>query len=132
MRKYMPGPHSRFLEDVSSIANLRSFVSSRQSEASLNNAFNGAVAMLADFRDKHIKLVTRYIIMPSRNPKKLDAAKAQKMSGMNIATASSEMSKVQALGMSQGMGLYGTGGTQLIPFLKQTRDETMNTALQGS
>lgn len=132
MRNYMPGQHKDFLEAVTATTNIRSYVSSRPLEVSLNEAFNSAVAQLAGFRDKHIKLVTRYIVTPSRNPLKNASELHKSGSGTNIATASDKLvvdGKVKAAVEAQAPGLYGTGGTQLIPFLQQTRDETRDTAV---
>ncbi|TAQ88660.1 hypothetical protein B7494_g3032 [Chlorociboria aeruginascens] len=116
MRKYMPRPHAQFLEGIEKSANIRQYVLENTADVALNEAFNYAVDELALFRDRHLRLVTRYIVLPSRNPRPSESSKT---SGMNIATASD---KIAAKSDSSGPGLYGTGGTQLIPFLKQTRD----------
>jgi len=116
MRKYMPGPHSRFLYDVEAIANIRDYVDSHQHNAPLLNAYNEAVASLSGFRDKHIQLVTRYIILPSR------MAKPDRSSNrIDLATSSTKL----ACGKASIQELVGTGGTKLMPFLKTSRDETM-------
>jgi indoleamine 2,3-dioxygenase len=116
MRKYMPGPHSRFLYDIEAIANIRDYVDSRQHNAPLLNAYNEAVASLSGFRDKHIQLVTRYIILPSR------MAKPDRSSNrVDLATSSTKL----ACGKASIQELVGTGGTKLMPFLKTSRDETL-------
>ncbi|KHN95177.1 Indoleamine 2,3-dioxygenase subfamily [Metarhizium album ARSEF 1941] len=94
MRRYMPGPHARFLADVSRVANVRQFVQDNRSNRQLCLAYDACLAMLSAFRDKHIAIVTRYIITPSREAR------------------------------------TGTGGTALIPFLKQARDETGEPAVE--
>lgn len=66
MRSYMPGSHRRFLQDVSSVANLREYVQSQRSNRSLSIAYDACLAMLRSLRDKHIQLVSRYIIVKSR------------------------------------------------------------------
>jgi indoleamine 2,3-dioxygenase len=116
MRQYMPGPHARFLEDVESIANIRSYVDSHQEDDALLAAFNNAVAALSNFRDKHIALVTRYIIIPSRMGKPVGAIKRR-----DIASLSTKMAQEEP----QTRELVGTGGTKLIPFLRTSRDETI-------
>jgi indoleamine 2,3-dioxygenase len=119
MRKYMPGPHRRFLDDVEAIANIRSFVARQGSNVALTIAFNDAVKALGAFRDKHIALVTRYIVIPSRMPKP-DNGVIRK----DIASASTKMALE-----AQTQELRGTGGTKLIPFLRTSRDETNETAV---
>jgi indoleamine 2,3-dioxygenase len=120
MRLYMPGPHARFLNDVESIANIRSYVDSHRDDIELLSAFNEAVAALSGFRDKHIALVTRYIIIPSRMPKP-----ASSIDRRDIASASTKLAKEEP----QTKELVGTGGTKLIPFLRTSRDETLETTV---
>ncbi|CAO2653838.1 Nn.00g105710.m01.CDS01 [Neocucurbitaria sp. VM-36] len=115
MRLYMPGPHARFLDEVEAIANIRAFVDSHQENLELLAAFNEAVAALSRFRDKHIALVTRYIIIPSRMGKPRGVVNRR-----DIASASTML----ALKKPQTQDLVGTGGTTLIPFLRTSRDET--------
>jgi indoleamine 2,3-dioxygenase len=120
MRQYMPGPHARFLEDVEAIANIRAYVDSHRDNLELLTAFNEAVSALSAFRDKHIALVTRYIIIPSRMAKPANLIKRR-----DIASASTEM----AFEKPQTQELVGTGGTKLIPFLRTSRDETSEAAV---
>ncbi|PSN70151.1 Indoleamine 2,3-dioxygenase [Corynespora cassiicola Philippines] len=120
MRRYMPGPHARFLDDIEATANIRSYVDSHQDNAELLKAFNNAVAALSGFRDKHIALVTRYIVIPSRagKPPHITARK-------DIASMSTKMASEKP----QTQELVGTGGTKLIPFLRTSRDETSEAAV---
>ncbi|KAK7184401.1 hypothetical protein DPSP01_011091 [Paraphaeosphaeria sporulosa] len=120
MRKYMPGPHRRFLDDVEAISNIRSFVASQERNVALTVAFNDAVKALGAFRDKHIALVTRYIVIPSRMPKP-----ERGVIRKDIASASTKMALE-----AQTQELRGTGGTKLIPFLRTSRDETNETAVE--
>lgn len=60
--------------------------------------------------------MTRYIILPSRK-----AAVTPSVGGLNLAVASSNIKSPK--------GLSGTGGTELMPFLKQSRNETKETTL---
>lgn len=119
MRRYMPGPHARFLDDIEAIANIRDYVDNHQDQTELVAAFNEAVAALGAFRDKHIALVTRYIIIPSRMGKP-----ANTVNRRDIASASTKMALE-----AQTQELRGTGGTKLIPFLRTSRDETCETAI---
>ncbi|KIN00586.1 hypothetical protein OIDMADRAFT_146019 [Oidiodendron maius Zn] len=115
MRKYMPRGHRLFIEQVESESNIRDYVQQFSVEEDIMTAYNTAVSRLAAFRDIHIQIVARYIIAPSRKP-------LQSLSdGVNIATVSSNRSSMT--------GLSGTGGTELMPFLKQSRDETRETTL---
>ncbi|CAA9956892.1 Indoleamine 2-3-dioxygenase family protein [Pyrenophora teres f. maculata] len=118
MRGYMPGPHARFLDNVQAIANIRNYVECHPENKDLLSAFNEAIAALSAFRDKHIALVTRYIIIPSRMGKPTTAIKRR-----DIASASTKM----AAEKPKTQELVGTGGTKLIPFLRTSRDETSET-----
>ena len=131
MRSYMPGPHRRFLEYVSRIANIREYVESRKSDRALSIAYDACLAMLRSLRDKHIQMVSRYIIVKSResrsHSRSLSPREAPKM--QNLATASAEVSQQSTRPGSKK--LRGTGGTALIPFLKQARDETGEPAIDA-
>lgn len=113
VRSYMPGPHRRFLEHVSKMGSLREFVqipSTDRHHKQLQRVYQAATRALSDFRNKHLQIVTRYIIVPSRMQAVGNA--------INLATASTQSHK------HTEVDLTGTGGTALVPFLKQTRDET--------
>jgi indoleamine 2,3-dioxygenase len=135
MRRYMPGPHRRFLEHVERVANLRDFVSAHAEEnAALRTAYDACLAMLRAFRDAHIRIVSRYIIAKSRagHPSSAGAGAAR----LNLASASSKTaaSASDSAGAAASAGLRrlrGTGGTALIPFLKQARDETGEPAIDA-
>jgi indoleamine 2,3-dioxygenase len=102
MRGYMPGSHRRFLEALTRVSNLREFVSEfpRTDEGeALREAYDACLAGLRRFRDIHIQIVSRYILIPS--------------------------SKASSVKRPNPGGETGTGGTQLMPFLKQVREETM-------
>lgn len=108
MRDYMPGPHRDFLNHMDKISNVRDYVMTSASGPDVMDAYNLAVQRLREFRDIHIQIVVKYVVIPSRKvPEK-------QPDGMNLAVASTN-DKSQ---------LRGTGGTELMPFLKQSRDET--------
>ncbi|XMA14558.1 hypothetical protein WAI453_007349 [Rhynchosporium graminicola] len=113
MRDYMPGGHRAFLSEMESIVNIRAYAEST-SVSEVTEAYNLAVKELELFRSVHIQVVTRFIITPSR----------QKVPnvhpGLNLAIASSNKETKE---------LSGTGGTRLLPFLKQSRDETREATL---
>lgn len=110
----MPGGHRIFLKKMEEIINIRDYAEST-SIAEVTEAYNLAVKELELFRGIHIQVVSRFIIIPSRkkNP--------NTHSGLNLAVASSNT--------EQKKELHGTGGTQLLPFLKQSRDETKEATL---
>ncbi|RYO94664.1 hypothetical protein DL766_007958 [Monosporascus sp. MC13-8B] len=123
VRSYMPEPHRRFLQHVSRMDSLRDFalrsaVSDEQRR--VRQSFQAATTALAEFRSKHMQMVTRYIIVPSRRQVETES--------VNLAAASTRASS----GKVRGAGLTGTGGTALIPFLRQTRDETLQAGMSPS
>ncbi|KAH6991336.1 Indoleamine 2,3-dioxygenase [Ilyonectria sp. MPI-CAGE-AT-0026] len=110
VRDYMPGPHARFLVHMSrmgSIRELANLPAVTEEHQRLQVAYKAATEALTIFRTKHIGIVTRYIILPSKQ--------AAMGSRQNLASSSSK---------KDGEELKGTGGTTLVPFLKQSRDET--------
>ncbi|KAL7805409.1 Indoleamine 2,3-dioxygenase [Trichoderma aethiopicum] len=124
MRNYMPGPHARFLEDVSRVANVREYVEEHADDAQLCLAYDACLAMLSAFRDKHIAIVTRYVITPSRQMRARSRSRSPEVARrapLNLAVASRK---------GEGKNQKGTGGTALIPFLKQARDETGEPAVE--
>ena len=127
MRSYMPGPHARFLEDVTTVANIREFVTSRPLDRALSTAYDASLAMLRSLRDKHIQMVSRYIIVKSRESR----SHSRSLSPPVYASSKPKALNL-AIGTSAGKGkMRGTGGTALIPFLKQARDETGEPAIDA-
>ncbi|KAI1109514.1 Indoleamine 2,3-dioxygenase [Nemania sp. NC0429] len=124
VRLYMPKPHREFLARVSRMDKIKDFVHPAPAPAfpspaqkRLSQAYQNATAALGDMRQAHIQMVTRYIIVPSRRPAPPSSA------GVNLATTSMRSSKGPA------KDLTGTGGTDLIPFLKTARDDTYRAGL---
>jgi indoleamine 2,3-dioxygenase len=105
MRNYMPGSHRRFLEDVAVVSNVKEFVQAHKSDSALQEALQSCYDMLKAFRNKHINVVTRYIVLPAK-------AAARKSSGTE-GEKNLDDDKIT-----------GTAGAELIPFLKQMRDDT--------
>ncbi|GME90518.1 unnamed protein product [Ambrosiozyma monospora] len=125
MRKYMPGKHADFLVHLGKVNVIRDYVTTHaSSNPSLVLAYDASVAMLKSFRDKHIQIVTRYIIIQAQKSKSMGSSGTRTLrAGLAKAKASSTSKKT-----SESSELKGTGGTSLLPFLKQCRDETGNAA----
>jgi indoleamine 2,3-dioxygenase len=133
MRKYMPGPHARFLAEVGKVANLRAFVEEHSYDSALTVAFDASLAMLSALRDKHIQIVSRYIIIQSAAAKKRAEAdgsgKDKKGSGEKKIDLAHRPKSAEKDGSKKS--LKGTGGSTLIPFLRQARDETGEPAVDA-
>ena len=110
----MPRSHRMFLERVESGPSIRDYAAASTSVPELGESYNFAVNELRKFRDIHIQIVARYIIRPAKLYSPTGEA------GNNLAVASSTTPEKE---------LSGTGGTALLPFLRQSREETKNTAL---
>lgn len=171
MRKYMPKPHREFLEDLEEASNIRPYIlqleekykngNISEEELSVVNAYNDCLHQLKLFRDKHVQIVTLYIVNQARKgpniphggfaiEKKTDTTEIKesvnsKTVGHNdlypqtqLETApgirkDSQTDKVYQkfpqLGLARKLDadakvVRGTGGTNVMPFLKQSRDET--------
>ncbi|KAK6203608.1 tryptophan 2,3 dioxygenase [Scheffersomyces amazonensis] len=110
-RKYMPGQHHDFLDKLQKASRIRDYVLEHgESNPDLILSYDACLAMLKSFRDKHIQIVTRYIILQAKNKVKMGST----------STMRSGLAKLK----KQGQEEKGTGGTSLLPFLKQCRDET--------
>lgn len=112
VREYMPGGHRRFLVHIARLGSIRELAMNApvtEEQKRLRIAYSSATEELGFFRNKHIQIVTRYIILPSKQP--------WHGTRQNLASISSAGG-----GEDQ---LTGTGGTMLVPFLKHARDETM-------
>ncbi|EME50077.1 hypothetical protein DOTSEDRAFT_68814 [Dothistroma septosporum NZE10] len=129
MRQYMPGPHAQFLRKVERIANIKTFVEEHSYDGALSLAFDACLAMLSAFRDRHIQIVSRYIIIQSAATKKSEKDKPheEKSKKVNLAHRTKSASKDG----EAKKDLKGTGGTSLIPFLRQARDETGEPAVDA-
>ena len=123
MRRYMPGPHRRFLEAVSDVANIRPYVESHRSNTALATAYDACLAMLRALRDAHIRIVSRYVVIQSREARG-HAGGSPRAAPQRVGSGTSSRE-----GSSPRRVLRGTGGTSLIPFLKQVRDETGEPAI---
>ena len=141
MRQYMPGPHRKFLQAVEAIANIHEYVESHRSNTQLRIAYDACLAMLRALRDKHIQMVSRYIIVKSRESRSMSPSRHRNphpapARGVGIASVKYNASGGKSDDRHSGAGgggkrLRGTGGTALIPFLRQARDETGEPAIDA-
>ena len=96
MRTYMPPKHRHLLEKIGSVSSLREYAEASE-DTVFRAEFNKVLGALEAFRNAHLGIVRLYIINPS---KRLNNFK-------------------------DNAGSKGTGGTDLISFLKPLRDETV-------
>ncbi|KAH6571481.1 hypothetical protein BASA50_000653 [Batrachochytrium salamandrivorans] len=102
MREYISGLHQDFLHTLANGPSIRDHVASLLPQNnSAAEQFNRAVGNIKAFRDAHIRLTAVYIVLQEK--------KAAAAAGLTAVSAS-----------------VGTGGTDLVPFLKQTRNETVD------
>lgn len=91
---YMPGPHRAFLEDMASFdKTIKSVVKANPDNNELLLVYNAAVGALKRFREAHIRIVTLYVVSPSRT--------------------------------NGGGAVKGSGGSLLVPLLKEAKDNTV-------
>lgn len=116
MRSYTPFEHRQLLATVAGLPSIKSFVEQRSEEKELKEAYNSCLKQLAAWRSKHIGVVTTHIVTPAR---KL-APSAQRPLPEEVR---------EGLSVKDEAELQGTGGSALIPFLKQTRLDTVEAAV---
>ncbi|CAO3580696.1 unnamed protein product [Absidia cylindrospora] len=195
MRKYMPEKHRDYLEDLETAANIRPFMMHLESllhtgeisdeERDLIRLYNDCLHQLKLFRDKHVQIVSLYIVNQARKGPNIahggfamekkkdetaaDTAKAPVVSATSSTSSTEQQqqqqqqqplnkkaahnvlypqtslethpgiregspsAKVSSLFPQLGLAKHvdpktgvvrGTGGTNVMPFLKQSRDET--------
>ena len=115
----MPEPHRRFLEHVSDLPKLRDYVKAPQNAPCLRNAYDQCVKSLAEYRNKHVQVVTRYIVIPAKAARKKLADTEPGTAGKVPSTEIKE----------QEPAVLGTGGSAPIQFLKQVREETYDAVM---
>ena len=112
----MPKEHRDFLEAVSNLPSLGSFVEAQSSDERLSSAYNACVKELAAWRCKHIGVVTTHIVTPARKAKAL--SERQSVDETKDGSSTTDESTLQ-----------GTSGSALIPFLKHAKEETLDSCV---
>lgn len=103
MRTYMPPAHQNFLRSLETSPSVREFILS-EDNADLRSTYNKCVKAMVSLRNYHLKIVAEYIVGP-----------AQKQS--KAKEASEEPSEVSS---------KGTGGTDVLVFLKTVKNKTVS------
>ena len=145
---YMPSHHRAFLHHLSSLSlfsprtnphplpSIRSLAIKHPKDVGI--AFDDAVRSMKRFRDEHMKIATRFIVSQAR--KEPDRSSVfwveweEKRMAKELLTTSPPVSPIGSSsdGEEGGEGkLKGTGGTELVTFLKGCRVRTIE-ALVGS
>ncbi|XP_047198182.1 indoleamine 2,3-dioxygenase 2 [Hippoglossus stenolepis] len=104
MRDYMPPAHRQLIETLSALPPLRDLISSCSS-SDLCQAYNTCVSALVDLRSYHLNIVTKYIVMPANQARAVSCP----LGGMAT--------------------LKGTGGSNLMVFLKSARNNTQKSLI---
>ena len=107
----MPGAHRDFLGQVSRLPSLREYVEANSSDEELRKIYDECIKQLFVWRGNHIALVSKYIVRPAR-----EAETAARVDKIEVNDAAETDKKLE---------LQGTGGSALIPFLRQARDDTV-------
>ncbi|XP_067681103.1 myoglobin-like [Haliotis asinina] len=96
MRNYMPPAHKQLLVDVMNMPRKLTFMVEDSEDTNLTTAYNKCLTALTQFRSYHVQVVTKYVVSASKKENRENSHLANK----------------------------GTGGTDLLPFLKALRDDT--------
>ncbi|XP_053772795.1 indoleamine 2,3-dioxygenase 1 isoform X2 [Desmodus rotundus] len=107
MRTYMPPAHQRFLRSLESGPSVREFVLSKNDE-NLTAAYNDCVKAMVSLRSYHLQIVTMYILIP----------------------ASKKSKKPKTSEKPSEMESKGTGGTDVMKFLRNVRGTTEKALLK--
>lgn len=98
MRAYMPGKHRDFLNKLEQFPGLSDLAQAGSAPKDIWQGIDECKGLMRAWRDKHINIVTRYIVLPAK--------KVARESGVSRAAVA------------------GTAGSSPVLFLKEVRDET--------
>ena len=131
----MPSGHRNFLEAVTKLANIREYVMSHSHDIILQDAYNACLEKLVLYRNTHVQIVSRYIVIPSRAaaksalPPNTEPGTAGRVPAAAAADDAVPVEKEEKKKKKKNVAL-GTGGTAPVEFLKQVRDETQKSLLR--
>lgn len=98
MRAYMPRGHRDFLNDIQLLPSLHDLAVSSGAPTDIFDRLGRCRLTLKMWRDKHIAIVARYVMLPARAAERTSTVKSE---------------------------VKGTAGSSPVTFLKQLRNETM-------
>ncbi|KAF5359428.1 hypothetical protein D9756_003642 [Leucocoprinus leucothites] len=136
MRAYMPRHHRAFLNHLRANPRpLRQVVEravEEEGSTAILEAYNAALKSLKEFRDAHMIIVALYIIGPARRAGKgLGGLGIPEKVESRVNVHDKQMMERAFKEANGPEELKGTGGTDLVKFLKGVRDQTAYTYLQG-
>lgn len=102
MRDYMPPAHRQLIETLSVCPSLRDFITTC-SDSDLCQAYNSCVSSLVDLRSYHLKTVAKYVTVPGNRARAMGCP---------------------LRGVGTALNTTGTGGSNLMVFLKTVRNTT--------
>lgn len=112
MLNYMPRKHREFLLTIKRNTCIKQFVLEKKgADNALTLSYDACLAMMKLLREKHLQIVTRYIVLQQKKEKLLGSYSTARSGLSNPHTPWEKEAK-------------GTGGTSLLRFLKQCRDES--------
>ncbi|KAE8280737.1 Indoleamine 2,3-dioxygenase 2 [Larimichthys crocea] len=107
MRDYMLPAHRQLIQTLYVCPSLRDFILSHSS-SDLCQAYNSCVSALVDLRNYHLNSVTKYIIVPGNRVRAIGCP---------------------LRGVGPALNNTGTGGSNIMGFLKSVRDTTRKTLI---
>lgn len=102
MRDYMPPAHRQLIETLSVCPSLRDFIIT-SSSSDLCQTYNSCVSALVELRNYHLNAVAKFIIVPSNRALSMGCP---------------------LRGVGSALNTTGTGGSNLMVFLKSVRNAT--------
>lgn len=136
MSLYMPAAHRAFLDHLSKVANLRDYVLLKSTDSAMRTAqeeelvqvFDACVHQVKQFRDTHIQIVTRYIMTQARRgpPEGWEDYRVKLVEEVEQPPAAGHSTKDEDESTDTDSPMRGSGGSDLMPFLKTNRDETQS------